>query len=280
MAPGPAGSQESKPKVVYTDLDGTLLGQGGSLFRTAAGGFTSAGAKALELIAAAGAELAFVSGRSARLLGEDARVMGAARFIAEAGCLLVKDGSEQVNCAPFGQKPEANVYEEIVASGAPRLLFQHFGDAIAYHDPWHLDHEYTHLLRGCIDTGEANRLLDESGLVDLKVVDNGLIEDRGYGMPVAELHAYHLAPQAASKGSAIAIDLKNSGLTRADAVACGDSDQDLQMAPVVRTLYLVSNVLANSSRLNEHLKNHDNVVILERPMVEGFLEAMMRELGG
>lgn len=278
MPPGePSMGSRTLPKVVYTDLDGTLLGRGGSLFRDAAGGFTLAGAQALGLISSAGAELAFISGRSARLLGEDARVMGAGRFIAEAGCLLVRDGSRQINCAPFGQKKGVTVFEEITATGAPRLLFERFGGALAYHEPWHSDHEYTHLMRGCIDTREANRLLAESGLPGLKVVDNGIIEDRGYGMKVKELHAYHLAPRAASKGSAIELDLKSLGYTSDDAVACGDSDQDLEMARAVRTLYLVSNVKANCSRLEEHLQGHDNVVILEAPMVEGFLEAMRRE---
>lgn len=268
-----------RPKLVYTDLDGTLLGQGGSIFRGADGQFTMAGARALELINGSGAKAVFVSGRSARLLREDARVLGVDRFIAEAGCLIVRDGEERNNCEPFGLVEGTSVFDEIAATGAPDLLLENYSGSLAYHDPWHADHEYTHLMRGCIDVGQANRLLAETGHADLKVVDNGVIEDRGYGMEVPSLHAYHLVPSRAGKGSAIAMDLELSGLGRGDAVACGDSDQDLEMAPAVRTLYLMSNALTNCSGLEEGIKSLGNVVVVEAPMVEGFLEAMLAELG-
>ena len=264
-------------RIVYTDLDGTLLGQGGSVFRGSDGSFTMAGARALKLIADSGAQLSFVSGRSARLLREDARVLGAGGFIAEAGCLLVRDGQERNNCAPFGRREGLSVFEEIAQTGAPRLLLNRYGAGLAYHDPWYVDHEYTHLMRGCIDTAEANRILEESGLEDLKMVDNGLIEDRGYGMKVPELHAYHLMPRRVSKGSAIEMDLRQLGLGHQDAIACGDSDQDVEMAPVVKTLYLMSNALANRSHLKEEMKSHKNIVIVSAPMVDGFLEATERE---
>ncbi|MEK7817498.1 MAG: HAD family phosphatase, partial [Actinomycetota bacterium] len=67
----------AETRVVYTDLDGTLLGSGGSLFRNHAGDFTLAGALALEMLVSRGVELALVSGRSMRLLAENARMLGA-----------------------------------------------------------------------------------------------------------------------------------------------------------------------------------------------------------
>ncbi|MBE0429273.1 MAG: HAD family hydrolase [Thermoleophilia bacterium] len=280
--PGPAG-----PRAVYTDMDGTLLGLGGSIFRTAAGDFTLAGARALELIDANGARLVLVSGRSARLLREDARILGAEGFIAELGCLLVRDGEEVENCAPFGRRQGLTVFEEISETGAPELLFQHFGSGLAYHDPWHRDHRYTHLMRGCIDIAEATRLLREKGLSALKVADNGVIEDLGYDMKVPELHAYHLMPSSTSKGSAIELDLRMAGLKREDVIACGDSDQDLDMARAVRTLYLLSGGAQDRTRAEEGparagpvSPGPDNVVTVAKPMVEGFLEAMKKEFPG
>lgn len=267
----------ARPKIVYTDLDGTLLGRGGSVFHSAAGAFTMAGARALEIIARGAAALAFVSGRSVRLLREDARLLGAGGFIAEAGCVVARDGQTWNNCAPFGEKEGVSVFDEIAATGAPELLFEEFGDSLTYHDPWHRDHEYTHLMRGCIDARQANVLLERSGRGDLKVVDNGMIDDRGYGMNVPELHAYHLLPKSAGKGLAIELDLKLSGLGREDAIACGDSAQDLEMAPTVRTLYLMSNAVTNCSSLKEDLSAYGNVVVVQAPMVEGFLEAIEKE---
>jgi HAD superfamily hydrolase (TIGR01484 family) len=269
------------PRVIYTDLDGTLLGRGGSLFHTADGDFTMAGADALRLCRERGVELSFCSGRSMRLLREDARVLGVDSYIAEAGCVLVRDsgGTVVLNCAPFGEKEGMSVFEEIGATGAPALLFERFGKALAYHKPWYRDHSYSHLMRGQIDVAAANEFLLVQGMGELKVVDNGIIEDRGYGMRVTELHAYHLIPQRAGKGSAIELDLALSGYTRGEAIACGDSAQDLEMAEAVRTLYLMANAMSNHSDLAEMLAGYDNVELVGKPMVEGFGEAVGRELG-
>ncbi|MHB9053678.1 MAG: HAD family hydrolase [Thermoleophilia bacterium] len=268
------------PRVLYTDLDGTLLGKGGSLFHTASGEFTLAGARALDLCRGCGIEVCFASGRSVRLLGEDARVLGVDRYIAEAGCVLVRDAGKIVlNCAPFGERAGVSVFDEIAETGAPALLLERFGPALAYHDPWYRDHSFSHLMRGRIDLAEANRLLVDRGHGDLKLVDNGVIEDRGYGMPVAEVHAYHLIPRTAGKGSAIELDLGLSGLSREEAIACGDSAQDLEMAAAVCRLYLMANATENHSGLMEILAGYDNVELVSLPMVEGFAEAARRAAG-
>ena len=281
MAEASQPRRQTNVRVVYSDLDGTLLGRGGSLFRTAAGGFTDAGARALTLLRGHGVELCLCSGRSVHLLREDARMLGVDRFIAEAGCAIVRDGGASLvlNCAPFGGREGLSVFDEIAATGAPALLLERFGAALSYHEPWHWDHSFSHLMRGYIDVTEAETLLAGRGLDSLKVVDNGIIEDRGYGMPVSELHAYHLIPRSAGKGSAIELDLRLSGLERADAVACGDSTQDLEMAAAVRTLYLMANAAQNHSGIAEMLKGLENVELVSRPMVEGFAEAVARELG-
>jgi hypothetical protein len=269
------------PRTIYTDLDGTLLGRGGSLFHTAAGDFTLAGAEALKLCRDRGVELCFCSGRSARLLREDARLLGVGKYIAEAGCVLIRDHGATIinNCHPFGEQKGKNVFEEISETGAPAHLLGHFGESLTYHEPWCFDHSYSHLMRGQIDTAEADELLIAFGQGDLRLVDNGVIEDRGYGMPVDELHAYHLVPQQSGKGSAIRLDLELSGISRHEAIACGDSAQDLEMAREVQTLYLMANAAQNHSDLSQMLEDHDNVVLVQASMVEGFSEAVSRELG-
>ena len=50
-------------RCVYTDLDGTLLGHGASLFRDAEGGFSMAQARGLEACQRAGVEVVIMSGR-------------------------------------------------------------------------------------------------------------------------------------------------------------------------------------------------------------------------
>ena len=63
-------------RAVYTDLDGTLLGKGASLFRDGDGAFTLLAARALEACHRAGAEVVIKSGRRRAQVMEDARLLG------------------------------------------------------------------------------------------------------------------------------------------------------------------------------------------------------------
>src|SRR3954467_430451 len=79
-------------RCVYTDLDGTLLGQGASLFRTADGDFTLLAARALEACHRAGVEVVIKSGRRRAQVMEDARLLGQTSYIFEVGTGMVIDG--------------------------------------------------------------------------------------------------------------------------------------------------------------------------------------------
>ena len=79
-------------RCVYTDLDGTLLGKGASLFRTADGEFTLLGARALEACHRAGVEVVIKSGRRRAQVMEDARLLGQSSYIFEVGSGMVIDG--------------------------------------------------------------------------------------------------------------------------------------------------------------------------------------------
>ena len=50
-------------RCVYTDLDGTLLGKGSSLYRDPEGGFSQAQSRGLEACDRAGVEVVIMSGR-------------------------------------------------------------------------------------------------------------------------------------------------------------------------------------------------------------------------
>src|SRR3954468_2928932 len=78
-------------RCVYTDLDGTLLGRGASLFRDGEGAFTLIGGRALEACFRADVEVVPVSGRTRRMLHEDCRLMGLASYVYELGGGMVID---------------------------------------------------------------------------------------------------------------------------------------------------------------------------------------------
>ncbi len=60
-------------RCVYTDLDGTLLGRNGSLFRDSEGEFSMLQARALEACHRAGVEVVIKSGRRESSVMEDAQ---------------------------------------------------------------------------------------------------------------------------------------------------------------------------------------------------------------
>src|ERR1044072_1054404 len=79
-------------RCVYTDLDGTLLGPRGTLFRDADGNFSLMQARALEACHRAGVEVVIMSGRRESTVASDARLLGQTSYIYEAGCGVMIDG--------------------------------------------------------------------------------------------------------------------------------------------------------------------------------------------
>ena len=161
-------------RCVYTDLDGTMLGRGGSLFRTADGEFTLLAARALEACHRAGAEVVIKSGRRRAQVMEDARLLGQSSYIFEVGTGMVIDGEVTFLTGELQPREDAAIHAQIGDSGAPELLLRHYaGPARAARCPW----RSTARSRTCsaaTSTREANGLLaDARATADLRLVDNG-----------------------------------------------------------------------------------------------------------
>src|SRR5439155_1663164 len=135
----------------YTDLDGTLLGRDGSLFHDADGNFTLLGARALEACVRAGVEVVIKSGRRRETVAANARLLGQRSYIYEVGAGMVIDGEDTLLTGELVPRDGKTIYELIEESGAPQLLFDHFGARLEYHTPWHLNRDISHLMRGIID---------------------------------------------------------------------------------------------------------------------------------
>ena len=162
-------------RCVYTDLDGTLLGKGSSLFRDAEGGFTLAQARGLEACHRAGVEVVIMSGRREPQVHEAARLMGQTSYIYEAGCAFAIDGETTLLTGDLVPDEDGTVYEKIEQRGIPKMLFEHYEGRLEYHAPWHHGRVLSHLFRGKVDVDDANRLLREEGHDDLRLLDNGAI---------------------------------------------------------------------------------------------------------
>jgi hydroxymethylpyrimidine pyrophosphatase-like HAD family hydrolase len=251
-------------RCVYTDLDGTLLGQGASLFRTAEGDFTLLAARALEACHRAGAEVVIASGRRRAQVMEDARLIGQSAYIFEVGSGLVIDGETTFLTGELQPREGETVHAQIAAGGAPDVLIRHYGGQLEPHAPFHLGREVSHLFRGSLNVDEANELLAAEGHADLRLVDNGEI--------APATHTYHLIPAEVSKARAVAAHMRARGYSREECVAVGDSREDLEVASVVGRLFLVSNAVAGDTSA------FGNVERTEAAMSEGFYEAVIRAL--
>ncbi|MCL2491871.1 MAG: HAD hydrolase family protein, partial [Coriobacteriia bacterium] len=75
-------------KVVYTDLDGTMLGRGGTLLVDGTGNPSTRTAEAVVALTKAGIPIVPVTGRSDFQLVEIVRMCGLDDFIGESGAVL------------------------------------------------------------------------------------------------------------------------------------------------------------------------------------------------
>lgn len=251
-------------RCVYTDLDGTLLGKGASLFRTAEGDFTLLAGRALEACHRAGVEVVIKSGRRRAQVMEDARLIGQSAYIFEVGAGMVIDGETTFLTGELQPREGRSVHEQIAATGAPELLLREFDGRLEYHAPFHVGREVSHVFRGLVDPREADERLAAEGHQALRLVDNGEIGP--------STHTFHLVPVGVSKARAVTAHMRARGYGREECIAVGDSREDLDVAEAVGRMFLVANAVAGD------ISAFPNVERTEAAMSEGFYEAVIRSL--
>jgi 3-deoxy-D-manno-octulosonate 8-phosphate phosphatase KdsC-like HAD superfamily phosphatase len=266
-------------RCLYLDLDGTLLGADGSLLHDGEGAVSLLGVRAMEACLRSGVEIVLMSGRRKAQVMEDARLLGQASYIYEAGAACVLDGEE--HWLTGGLVPgDLTIHEQIAEGGAPDLLLERFAGRLEPHDPWHRNREVSHLYRGLVDAAEADAALDAAGHGDLRLVDNGVIARRGTTLDpgLEQIRAYHLVPRAASKAGAVAFHQRARGLDPAETFAIGDSREDLAVAAAVGAFWLVANAVERDPALRDAVAAHPNVRITEAGHGPGVYEAVVTSL--
>lgn len=270
----------SRVRVLYTDLDGTLVAPGGCVLADASGRPSLVVAEQIVEINRASLEVVPVSGRGRLQLRELTQLLGWNGYIAEAGGIIVHgtglDFKERIDLGawPEDALPEGMTpYQAIVAVGAAQALIDAFPGRIEHYAPWQVEREVSLLLRGCLPLEEGQAVLDSLPL-PLDLVDNGML--RSYGtltcrdMPP---HAYHVVPKGVSKARAIELDLEWRGLSRDQAAAVGDSATDLEMADVVGVMTLVANAFGSNGVLDRLAKEpRRNIWRMEKERGEGWAE--------
>jgi len=270
-------------RIVYTDLDGTMVGPRGSFWHTADRVPTAGPAAALLELHRAGVPLVLVSGRTHAQLLEAGRIFAADGAIAELGSLVSWAGGRETHLLTGDLPPayagrtamdvfaELGVVDELIVAHAGRL---------EWHEPWHATHSADALLRGRVDAAAVDGWLAERGWGWLTMNDNGAVPATPRMTLDADAlppHVYHLMPRGISKGAAITWDLARRGLEPADAVAVGDSVSDLEMAAAVGRLWVTSNGAAVPG-MTERVAGVPNATVTDAPMGEGWAQAVLASL--
>lgn len=265
-------------RVLYSDLDGTMVGPHGNFFAAEDRTPTLAPARALLELHRAGVALVLVSGRTRAQLVEAGLIFGADGFVAELGALVGWDLGRSVQVLA-GRMPAAHAgqlpIDVMRAGGLPEALFERWPGRLEWHAPWHTGHEADAMLRGQVDVAEVDAWLSAAGWDWLRLRDNGVL-------PGGSTHIYHLMPAGLSKGAAVAWDLERRGLTAADAVAVGDSASDLRMAGAVGRMWVVANGAAAPHMpplIAAARAAGQDVRVSAGPVGAGWAEAVLDSLG-
>jgi len=268
-------------EIIYTDLDGTMLGSGGVLLLDGERRPSTRTAEALVKITAAGIPVVPTTGRSDFQLLEVVRICGLSDFIAETGAIVswwTGTTRETEYVLPQwdddllgGRTP----FEVMKEAGVAQLLMERFPGQLEHHDPWHEPRKATDVLRGRIDMDEAQALLDTLDIA-FQITENGAINPKRHTLaepaPDADtqIHAYHIVPAGVSKAAAITEDLARRGIAPERALMIGDSMSDMQCAPSVGIALMVENA-RRSPNVMASIKDYDNVAFVAGKKGDGWV---------
>ena len=263
-------------RVLYTDVDGTLVGPLGNLLWDSRRTPTLAAAEALVRAARDGLEVVALTGRARPAMFEFARVLGLETWICELGGIRVYDRGATVvhdhGAFPGSGPPSAEIQRAV------EVLLEAYPGRLEDHSPWNVNRECSCLLRGEVATDEAEGRLAAAGLGWVTLVDNGVIPRRYETLDVERVRAYHLLPRGVSKAAGVAADRAQRGLDRAECAVVGDAAADLECRAEVGRCFLVHNGLEKDPSLGWAQAPDSGVEVTKAGHGEGFAEVVHRLL--
>jgi HAD superfamily hydrolase (TIGR01484 family) len=261
--------------VIYTDLDGTMVGPGGCFFRAEDRSVTLEPTLALADLLASDIALVLVSGRTQVQLLEASGIFGADGYIAELGAVVGWERGRKTHILRGAMPAELDAIPDTLVAE----FLEHHAGRLEFHDPWHEGHELDVMLRGQVDPAEADAWFAARGAAWLRMHDNGLLPPRATPrLHVDELHVYHLVPEGIDKGKAVEYDIARRGLRPEEAIAIGDSASDLAMAAYVARFHLMANG-ARSAPVLAAARALSNAVVETGTLGAGWASAVRSALG-
>lgn len=265
-------------RVLYTDVDGTLVGPLGNLFWDADRRFQLETARALGRAREAGLEIVPLSGRSRPQMGELARLVGAATWIGELGAIRSYEHGAHVELHQ-GDYPGEGLAIGALREIAARLVERSAG-RLEEHAPWNAHRETSFMVRGELDVEEAGAWLAASGHGWAECLDNGVIPRRYDSLPdVERVRVYHLNPRGISKRAGVAADRARRGLAREECAVIGDARADLECAAEVGRAFAVRNALEKDPDLGALVDRVPGATVTERGYGLGVADTVDALLG-
>lgn len=262
-------------KVIYSDLDGTLLNDKGCLIKDKNNNYFFETVEQLGEIDQRGWDIVLASGRNRMQLRYNAQMIGVKNYIAELGTELVYNLGEKIYTTFDTEKIRYDLkYGGKDLLNIVKILKGKFPDKIESNLEWSKYRSNTVLFLGEVDLDLANSLLEEEGYKGLVLVDNGLTSLERLDIKVDKLHIYNLIPSGVDKSSGIKLDKKLRGFDTENCIALGDSIEDLKMASEVQFFFLMRNAIEHKKEILGELVKYDNVYVTENRMNRGWAEVI------
>lgn len=262
-------------KVVYTDLDGTLLNDKGCLIKDSEDRYFFDAVKQLKNLAEKNIDVVMVSGRNKLQLKYNAQMMNLKNYIAELGSELIYDLGKEIYITYDKSKQKYNFAAlgpdlEAVAG----LLKKEFPSRIECKADWNRNRSTNVLFLGEIDLERANKILEENGYIDSVIINNGPTSMYSMDLDVNKVYFYNLMPKGVNKSIGVKLDRKIRHLDKKNCIALGDSIEDLKIAGEVMYFFLMNNNIHEEKDILEVLHKYNNVFITEGKMNRGWSEVI------
>jgi HAD superfamily hydrolase (TIGR01484 family) len=262
-------------KVVYSDLDGTLLNKKGCLIVDDDGIYYFEVVEQLKNLSSRNIDVVLVSGRSRLQLRYNAQMMNLKNYIAEHGSEVVYDLEREVHTT----YDKSSLKYDFASLGpdldaVSDLLKKTFPMQIDCKKEWNRCRSTTVLFLGEVDLEEANRLLEKNGYGDSVIANNGPTALFSTNLNVNKLYLYNLIPKGIDKSTGVKLDKKIRHFSKENCIALGDSIEDLKMADEVSYFFLMDNNLQEEKDVLEVLPKYENVYITGKSMNRGWAEVI------
>ena len=262
-------------KVVYTDLDGTMLNNKGCLIMDDESNYYLEAVEQLKNLSSKNIDVVIVSGRNKMQLKYNAQMMNLKNYIAEIGSEVVYDLGREVHVTYDKSRLKydfASLGPDLDA--VANLLMNAFPMEIDYKPEWNRYRSTNVLFLGEVDLKKANKLLEENGYGDSVLINNGPTSLYPTNLNVNKVYFYNLMPKGVDKSSGLKLDKEIRHFSSKNCIALGDSLEDLKMAGEVSYFFLMNNNLHEEKDVLEVLPEYENVYISEKRMNRGWAEVI------